>query len=210
MYERLLAFVNKNDILNKYPFGFRNTHSTYMALVILLENLRNALDTGECAIGIFLDSQKAFDTVDHCILLDKLYMYDVRGTTLEGFSSYLSDRYQYVVQNDCKSDYKIMKCGVPQGSILGPLLFLIFINDLPPVSKLSMPSLFADDTNLYCTGNNLDLMADRINVEIANVYTWVRANKLSLNVDKTSCMLFTPRWWPRSINDILIDKCKIN
>ena len=69
MYDRLLAFLNKNDILNKYQFGFRNNHSTYMALVILLENLRNALDNGECAIGIFLDFQKAFDTVDHCIFI---------------------------------------------------------------------------------------------------------------------------------------------
>ena len=125
MYDRLLTFLNKNDILNKYQFGFRNNHSTYMALVILLENLRNALDNGECAIGIFVDFQKAFDTVDHCILLDKLYMYGVRGTTLDWFSSYLNDRYQYVVYNDCKSDCKSIKCGVPQGSILGPLLFLI-------------------------------------------------------------------------------------
>ena len=210
MYDRLLAFLNKNDILNKYQFGFRNNHSTYMALVILLENLRNALDNGECAVGIFLDFQKAFDTVDHCILLDKLNIYGVRGTTLEWFSSYLSDRYQYVVYNDCKSDCKQIKCGVPQGSILGPLLFLIFINDLPSVSKLFMPILFADDTNLFCTGNDLDLMVERINVEMANVYAWVKANKLSLNVDKTNFMLFTPKRWPRSMNDILIDKCKIN
>ena len=137
-------------------------------------------------------------------------MYGVRGTTLEWFSSYLSDRYQYVVYNDCKSDYKQIKCGVPQGSILGPLLFFIFINDLPSVSKLFMPILFANDTNLFCTGNDLDLMVGRTDVEMANVYAWVKANKLSLNVDKTNFMLFTPKRWPRSMNDILIDKCKIN
>ena len=137
-------------------------------------------------------------------------MYGVRGTTLDWFSSYLSDRYQYVVYNDCKSDCKQIKCGVPQGSILGPLLFLIFINDLPSVSKWFMPILFADDTNLFCTGNDLDMMVDRINTEMANVYAWVKANKLSLNVDKTNFMLFTPKRWPRSMNDILIDKCKIN
>ena len=115
MYNRLLDFLNENNIMNKYQFGFRNNHSTYMALVILLENLRKALDNGECAIGIFLDFQKAFDTVDHDTLLDKLYMYGVRGTTLDWFSSYLSNRYQYVVYNDCKSECKKIQCGVPQG-----------------------------------------------------------------------------------------------
>ena len=97
MYNRLFDFLNKNNILNKCQFGFRNNYSTYMALVILLKKLRNALDNGECAIGIFGDFQKAFDTVDHDILLDTLYMYGVRGTTLDWFSSYLSNRYQYVV-----------------------------------------------------------------------------------------------------------------
>ena len=210
MYNRLLDFLNKNNILNKYQFGFRNNHSTYMALVILLENLRNALDNGECAIGIFLDFQKAFDTVDHDILLDKLYMYGIRDTTLDWFSSYLSNRYQYVVYNDCKSECKKIQCGVPQGSVLGPLLFLIFINDLPSVSKLFMPILFADDTNLFCTGDDLDLLVDKINVEMTNVYAWVKANKLSLNVDKTNFMLFTPKRWSRSVKDIIIDHCKIN
>ena len=124
MYDRLLDFLNKNRILNRYQFGFRNNHSTYMALVILLENLRNVLDSGECAIGIFLDIQKAFDTVDHCVLLDKLCIYGVRGATLEWFSSYLNNSYQYVVYNDCKSECKKIQCGVPQLSVLGPLLFL--------------------------------------------------------------------------------------
>ena len=210
MYDRLLDFLNKNWILNKYQFGFRNNHSTYMALVILLENVRNALDSGECAIGIFLDFQNAFDTVDHCILLGKLCMYGVRGTTLEWFSSYLNNRYQYVVYNNCKSECKNIQCGVPQGSVLGPLLFLIFINDLPSVSKLFMPILFADDINLFCTGDNLDLLVDRINVEMTNVYARVKANKLSLNVNKTNFMLFSPKHRSRSIKDILIDNCKIN
>ena len=137
-------------------------------------------------------------------------MYGVRGTTIEWFSSYLNNRYQYVVYNDCKSECKKIQCGVPQGSVLGPLLFLIFINDLPSVSKLFMPILFADDTNLFCTGDNLDLLVDRINVEMTNVYAWVKANKLSLNVDKTNFMLFTPKHRSRSIKDILIDNCKIN
>ena len=137
-----------------------------MALIILLENLVKALDNGNCAVGIFLDFQKAFDTVDHCILLDKLHIYGIRGIAHEWFSSYMSKRHQSVIYNNFESDYKEIKCGVPQGSVLGPLHVLIYINDLPSVSELFMPVLFADDTNLFCTGKNLSDLVNEINVEI--------------------------------------------
>ena len=104
IYDRLIAILNNNDTLDKYPFGFRNNHSIYMELVILLKNLQNASDNDESAIGIALDFQKAFDTGDHYILLDKLYMHGVCGTTLEWFSSYFSNRFENVVYSDCKSD----------------------------------------------------------------------------------------------------------
>ena len=193
MYNRLLRFINRYNFFNKYQFGFRNKHSTFMALIILLENVTKAPDDGKCAIGICLDFQKAFDTVDHCILLDKLYMYGIRGIAHDWFLSYLSNRSQAVVYNNHESDFKAMKCGVPQGSILGPLLFLIYINDLPSVSNLFMPILFADDTHLFCTGKHLEDVVSQINVEIGKVYCWVKANKLSLYIDKTNFMLFTPK-----------------
>ena len=102
-----------------------------------------------------------------------------------------------------------MKCGVPQGSILGPLLFLIYINDLPSVSKYFMPILFADDTNLFCTGPNLHDIVCQINQEIKIIYSWVKANKLSLNIDKTNFMLFTPKRFSRAMDALLIDGKRI-
>ena len=159
---------------------------------------------GKCAVGIFLDFQKAFDTVDHCILLDKLYFYGIRGLALDWFSSYLHDRKQLVNYCGCESDLKRIKCGVPQGSIPGPLLFLLYINDLPQASEYFMPILFADDTNIFATGYNLNDIISQINKEIDNVYAWVKANKLSLNIDKTNFMLFTPKCVPRTIKGVFI------
>ena len=120
-----------------------------MALMIMVDNITKALDNNEYAVGIFLDVQKAFDTVDHKILLDKLHVYGVRSVALDWFHSYLQDRQQYVYYNKCACERKTIKCGVPQGSILGPLLFILYINDLANVSPTFLTLLFADDTNLF-------------------------------------------------------------
>ena len=205
MYNRLIEFLNKNNFFNKYQFGFRNNHSTVMALIVLFENLTEALDKGDCAIGIFLEFQKAFDTVNHNILFNKLYVYGIRGIAHEWFINYLSNGTQSVNYHECVSDSKTLKCGVPQDSILGPLLFLIYINDLSSVSTLFIPTLFADDTNLFCTGQNLDDLVQKINIEMEKIYSWVKANKLSLNVDKPNFMLFTPKHFSRSMGNIYIN-----
>ena len=117
--------------------------------------------------------------------------------------------HQLVNYCGCESDLKRIKCGVPQGSILGPLLFLLYINDLLHASEYFMPILFADDTNLFATGYNLNDIISQINKEIDNVYAWVKANKLSLNIDKTNFMLFTPKCVPRTIKGVFIAGNKI-
>ena len=117
MYNRLLEFINKLNLLYKYQFGFRNNHSTYMALIILLEKITSSLDKGEFTISLFIDFRKAFDTVDHHILLDKLFHYGIHGKSHDWIKSYLSDRYQYVSYNGSNSTTQKITCGVPQGSI---------------------------------------------------------------------------------------------
>ena len=139
MCNRILNFINRHKLINKFQFGFRNNHSTFMALIILIENLVNALGDGKCALGIFLDFQKAFDTVDHIILLHKLHCYGIRGIANQWFFSYFTNRQQSVMYNGYESELKVINCGVPQGSILGPLLFLLYINDLTNVSSFFMP-----------------------------------------------------------------------
>ena len=121
-----------------------------------------------------------------------LNCYGIRGIALDWFSSYLTNRSQTVIHNEQESEMKETLCGVPQGSILGPLLFLLYINDLPSVSNLFMPILFADDTNLFCNEPNLDELIEKINEELKLIYKWVNVNKLSLNIEKTNFMLFTP------------------
>ena len=149
MYNRLLELLETCKILTSSQFGFRKSHSTYMALITLMDRLITSLENGEHVIGIFLDFSKAFDTVDYAIFLRKLSDYGTRGNALKWFESYLGICKQYVTYNGISSITKTVKCEVPKGSILGSLLFLIDINDLCSVCKHAFPISFADDTNLF-------------------------------------------------------------
>ena len=205
MYNRVIDYLNKYGILFSYQFGFRKCHSTYMSLMILMDKLIKSLDNGDCVIGVFLDFSKAFDTVDHVILLQKLEFYGIRGSALSWFQSYLKNRKQFVSYNGATSSLKLVKCGVPQGSILVPLLVLIYINDLSNVCSCTNPILFADDTNWFINGKYIFVLQDVLNKELANISEWLKVNKLSLNIDKTQFMMFSRRKITPPKIDIKID-----
>ncbi len=190
MYNYVLDFMTEHDIIYKYQFGFRQKHSTQQAIITLVEKITKSLDTGDIVIGVFLDLKKAFDTVDHSILLNKLHAYGIRGNILNWFASYLSERSQYVIYDGSKSEVHSVKCGVPQGSILGPLLFIIYMNDICNVSKVLFTLLYADDTCVIMQDKNIHNLIRILNCELKLLSTWLKANKLSLNAEKTYYLIF--------------------
>jgi hypothetical protein len=159
-------------------FGFRTSYSTTYALLSIVYKINEAIDHHDYACGVFLDLSKAFDTVNHDILIKKLEFY---GLADKWFSSYLSNRRQFVCVDDILSDELTISCGVPQGSVLGPLLFLIYVNDFANCSKLLEFHLLADASNLFYKSNSLLTLQTNLSKELAEVYKWLCVNKLSLN-----------------------------
>ena len=192
MHKKLYNFLSEHNILFNNQFGFRKNNSTSLALIKITEKIKESIDNKKYGCGIFIDLWKAFDTVNHSTLLTKMEHYGVRGIAPEWFKSYLNNWKQYVYINGETSQLKDISCGVPQGSVLGPLLFLIYINDLPNISKVLHFFLFADDTNIYYEAESPEKLEHVMNKELRELYKWPVVNRLSLNIDKTNFIVFHP------------------
>jgi hypothetical protein len=187
-------FISENLYYHN-QYGFRANHSTEYATLELIDRINFEMDKGNLPLNVYIDLSKAFDTVDHTILLSKLEHYGIRNTSLSLLNSYLSNRLQYVEIESVKSSYQTINTGVPQGSVLGPLLFIIYINDIHSSSNLFHFVTYADDTTLFTSLNAIandtsSPTEEIINSELQSVCKWLNLNRLSLNISKTKCMIF--------------------
>jgi hypothetical protein len=187
---RVMNFLEFHNVLNPVQYGFRSDASTTMAVLDFVHTIERAKDDSKDSMAIFLDLQKAFDLVDHCILLQKLENYGCRGTVLQLFKSYLLNRKQFTFLNGHSSSLRNIKTGVPQGSVLGPLLFLIFINDFSKCCDYVSFRHFADDTVVIVSHPDQFHLSQLANKAMIDIHTWLANNKLSLNVKKTTCLYF--------------------
>jgi len=193
MYNKLMSFLNSNNTLFKHQYGFRSKHSTIHPIIHLLNQCAHVTNkhNPEFTLAIFCDLSKAFDVINHDILLYKLNSYGIRGLANEWFKSYLSDRFQFVELGKMHSSLLPIRCGVPQGSILGPLLYLIYVNDIYNSCEGNIVS-FADDTTLYMSNSDVTELFFNANTQINNLFKWFCANKLSLNASKTKFIVIRP------------------
>lgn len=191
---RITDFVRENRILYNHQYGFRRGSSTLTAACELVEEIHEAMDSRKLTGVLFLDLKKAFDTIDHNILLKKLDLYGIRGIANDMIRSYLTNRMQFVLVNRTKSAHRTMTVGVPQGSNLGPLLFLLYINDLPKLKLHGKARLFADDTSLSYVATNVDQLIQQMTDDMQILQQYFNENLLSLNLTKTKYMIFhTPQ-----------------
>ena len=212
MYKKLMVFLERFDLLYRHQYGFRKKHNTVHPIVHLLSSVAeaNSQIPSNIVLSIFCDLSKAFDVINHDILMDKLYRYGIRGVAHKWLKCYLSNRMQYVEYDKYISSTKRITTGVPQGSILGPLLFLIFVNDIQYSSTGTILS-FADDTTLIFHNNDLSRLYNEANRGLSDIQNWFCANGLKLNIDKTKYIIIHPQNKRLHLADheLLIDGVKL-
>ena len=184
LYFRYARFCHLDQNLRCFgnQSGFRSIHSTVTALLDATDTWAYNIDRGKINVIVFLDLKKAFETVDHEIPLSKLNLYDINGIAHQWFQSYLEDRTQMRSINGLFSSSCSLSCGVLQGTILGPLLFLLYVNDLPNCLSNCEPRMYADDTHLTFASNNIHNIQTSLKEDVEKVQNWLRANKLTLNM----------------------------
>ena len=192
LYARLYKFLKKHNVIYENQYGFQSNASIVHAMLDVVTFCYDNINESCYTALSFVDLRKAFDTVSHETLLIKLSNYGIRGVAYDLIHSYLHNRQQFVSNNQSKSDLKSTHCGVPQGSSLGPLFFLVYINDLNFALK-SQPRLFADDTCLIVKGLDSEQLQIKINSELQNLYQWCCINKLSINPSTTNIIIIPPK-----------------
>ena len=212
VYEQLYEYLNNYNLLTTCRSGFRSLHSTLMALVEATNSWSVNIDNGLINGVVFIDLKKAFDTIDHNIILKKLVNYGVDLNSLKWFESYLTNRTKKCRVNDHLSSSNPVTYGVPQGSNLGPLLFLVYINDLPNCLNCAIPRMFADDNSISYAANSMDELQSVVNSELENLHKWLNTSKLSLNIAKTEFMIIGSRQRMSAMDDritVEINDCEV-
>ena len=190
VHSRVVKFLDKHKVLYEGQYGFRGNRGTCDAILDLTGNIIENIDKGNFTIAVFLDMSKAFDSINHQTLFKKLEFYGLRGNVLSWFTSYLENRYIKVNYRDVYSDQYIVKYGTPQGSVLGPLIYIILANDLAKTLKFSNCVTYADDTTIFASGNNLRFLYHKINTDLRTLSQWFNSNSLTLNVEKSKFIIF--------------------
>ena len=219
IHNQLYAFLSTHNLLSSHQSGFRPKHSTVTTLTDVTDYILKNIDAGHFVGGVFIDLKKAFDTVNHKILLKKLASFGIAGLELDWFKSYLSDRKQATKMGTTLSKSKGVSFGVPQGTILGPLLFTMYINDLPlTVSSETKITLYADDTAVFYASKDINEINAHMNVILERITSWMGVNKLTLNAKKTKAMLFCTSCFKKRSDELslcmsgeqleTVDQCK--